>query len=393
MLGSNDVVTLRFHSFFAALLTITGLSTSPGAQAGPRVVFTIDVESNQTYSLPQQVDPVCQDGSACGLMEIARMLKNRGLAGTFFLNIYEYPRWGENAMRDIAVNLQAAGQDVALHTHPESAYDPARSEMYQYSLEEQTSIIRDGVRLLTAWTGRPVVAHRAGNYSADERTLEALRRNGLRVDSSFFWGNPGHRLDGLGLLRNFPSTLGSLTEIPVSVYVREERPQFLNNLFAPVATVRKIDADWFIDEQEARSAIDAIAEAAPPVIVVFLHGFSLMAEQSGDGVPKADGHSRDILLAILDRVKEKRLEVVTMRDIAEWKTIAAPSPDQDIVPRVTVRVGLHRYLWHRLRAEGTGAMVASAVLLTFVFGAAGLIAARRWRSGRNSTTRSNISRQ
>jgi peptidoglycan/xylan/chitin deacetylase (PgdA/CDA1 family) len=386
-------VTLRFCRSFAALLIIAGLSTSPGAHAGPRVVFTIDVESNQTYSLPRQLDAVCQDGSACGLMEIARTLKNRGLAGTFFLNIYEYPRWGEVAMRDIAVKLQAAGQDVALHTHPETVYDPARSEMFQYSLEEQTSIIRDGVRLLAAWTGRPVVAHRAGGYSADYRTLESLKRNGLRVDSSFFWGHPSNHPNRLGLLRNLPSPLGSLTEIPVSVYVREERPQFLNSLFAPVATVRKIDANWFIDEQEARSAIDAIAEVAPPVIVVFLHSFSFLAEQGGDGVPKADRHSRDILAAILDHVKEKRLEVVTMRDIAEWKTLAAPSPDQDIVPKVTVRVGLHRYLWHRLRAEWTGAMVVSAVLLTFVFGGAGLIAARRWRSGRNSTTRSNVSRQ
>jgi peptidoglycan/xylan/chitin deacetylase (PgdA/CDA1 family) len=386
-------VALRIHHFFATLLTIAGLSASAGAQAGPRVVFTIDVESNQTYSLPQQVDAVCQDGSACGLMEIARMLKNRGLAGTFFLNIYEYPRWGEAALRDIAVKLQVAGQDIALHTHPESAYDPARSEMHQYSLEEQTSIIRDGVGLLTAWTGRPVVAHRAGNYSADARTLKALKRIGIRVDSSFFWRNPGHRLDELGLSRNFPSPLGSLTEIPVTVYTRVERPRFLGNLLAPVTTVRKIDADAFIDEQEARSAIDAIVEVGPPVIVVFLHSFSFLAEQGGDGVPKADGHSRDILRAILDHVNEKRLEVVTMRDIAEWKTVTPTTRDRDIVPSVTVRVGLHRYLWHRLRAEGTGAMVVSAVLLTCVFGGAGLIAARRWRSGRKSTTRSDLSQQ
>jgi len=326
-------------------------------------------------------------------MEIARMLKNRGLAGTFFLNIYEYPRWGEAAMRGIAVKLQAAGQDVALHTHPETVYDPARSEMFQYSLEEQTSIIRDGVRLLTAWTGRPVVAHRAGGYSADDRTLESLNRNGLRVDSSFFWEHPSSHLNGLGLFRNLPSYTSRLTEIPVTVYMREERPRLLGNLLAPVTTVRKIDDNWFIDEQEARSAIDAIAEAAPPVIVVFLHSFSLLAEQGGGGEPKADNHSRDILRAIIDHVHEKRFEVVTMRDIAEWKTVAVPSRDQDIVPKVTVRVGLHRYLWHRLRAEGTGAMVVSAALLTFVFGGAGLLAGRRWRSGRNSAAPSNVSRQ
>lgn len=383
-------MTQRFHHFFAALLTITDLFTSPGAQAGPRVVFSVDVESNPTYALPKQLDAVCQDGSACGLMEIVRMLKNSGVSGTFFLNVYELPRWGDATMRDIAVKLQAAGQDVALHTHPETAYDSARSEMYQYTLDEQSSIIRDGVRHLAGWTGRPVVAHRAGDYSADEHTLEALKRNGIHVDSSFFWGHPSNRLDGLGLSRNLPSPLGQLTEIPVTVYAREERPRLLGNLFAPVTTIRKIDADWFIDEQEARSAIDAVAETNSPIIVVFLHSFSFLGEQVGGGTPKLNSHSRDILRAILDHVREKKFEVVTMRDIAEWKSVAAPSPDQDIVPKVTVQVGLHRYFWHRVRAAKTGPTFVSVILLAFVFGGVGLIAIRRWRSGRNSANPPDI---
>ncbi len=37
------------------------------------------------------------------------MLQQRRMAGTFFLNVYEYQSWGEAAMRDIAVKLQAAG--------------------------------------------------------------------------------------------------------------------------------------------------------------------------------------------------------------------------------------------------------------------------------------------
>src|SRR5204863_1434 len=35
------------------------------------VVFTVDVESNETFQLPDQLDAMCKDGSACGLMEIA----------------------------------------------------------------------------------------------------------------------------------------------------------------------------------------------------------------------------------------------------------------------------------------------------------------------------------
>ena len=120
------------------------------------VVFTVDVESNETFQLPDQLDAMCKDGSACGLMEIARLLEERGWSGTFFLNVFEHRQWGETTMRNLAVRLQAAGQDVALHTHPQWGYDPARSFMNQYSLDEQTAIVRDGVRLLQTWTGRPV---------------------------------------------------------------------------------------------------------------------------------------------------------------------------------------------------------------------------------------------
>ena len=96
----------------AVIATASVLSSPAGVQAAPRVVVTVDVESNDSFPLPRQAEAVCKDGSACGLMEVARLLRTRGLAGTFFLNVYEYPRWGESAIRDIAVKLQAAGQDV-----------------------------------------------------------------------------------------------------------------------------------------------------------------------------------------------------------------------------------------------------------------------------------------
>lgn len=341
-----------------------------------QVVFTVDVESNQFFPLPQQIGAVCMDGSACGLMEIVRMLDERGLAGTFFLNVYEHRSWGEAAMRDIAARLQAAGQDVALHTHPQWAYDPLRPGMHQYSPDEQTSIIEEGVRLLTEWTGRPVVAHRAGDYSADEHTLEALERNGLRLDSSLFWGNPRSRLNGLGLPPNLPSSIGRITEIPVTVYEREKRSRIFGDVFPSVVSVRKIDADWFIDEEEARSAIDAVIEAELPFLVVFLHSFSFLAGSGQGAAPVADSQTKAIFRAILDRVTAKRLPVATMRDLAGYEA-AATSHDKHPVPRVTVRVGLHRYVWHLLRAGGTGAVAMGAIVLLFLAGGAWLLVARR----------------
>ena len=181
------------------------LAVTSSAAAGTRVVFTVDVESNERFGLPDQINAVCEDGSACGLMAIVRMLEARRWPGTFFLDVYEHRQWGEAAMRNIAVGLQYAGQDVALHTHPQWAYDPSRWAMHQYSVDEQTTIVRDGMRLLERWTGLPVVAHRAGAYAADERTLIALQRNGVLIDSSSLLAAPHQPVsDALGLPRNWP---------------------------------------------------------------------------------------------------------------------------------------------------------------------------------------------
>src|SRR5690349_18642486 len=140
----------RFIVVFAVVGALA--ACAPTASAGTKVVVTIDVESNATYRLPDQVDAVCADGSSCGLMEIARLLNERGWSGTFFLNVYEHPLWGQPAMRQIAVRLMNAHQDLGLHTHPDTMYDRSRPEMYEYSLDEQTAIVRDGMILLESWT-------------------------------------------------------------------------------------------------------------------------------------------------------------------------------------------------------------------------------------------------
>jgi peptidoglycan/xylan/chitin deacetylase (PgdA/CDA1 family) len=311
-------------------------------------------------------------------MEIVRLLEERKWAGTFFLNVYEQRQIGEDAMRAIARRLQDAHQDIALHTHPDAAYDPARSEMYEYSLDEQTTIIADGVRMLRSWTGQPVVAHRAGAYSADARTLVALQRNGIRLDSSRFWGNSNSRLSDLGLPRNLPGWHSGVLEIPVTVYLRQDRPVMTGSMFAPVTTVRKIDAAWFFNQDEMRSAIDAAVKADVPVLVIFLHSFSFIAAR-GDAAPVADPAVRAMFTAIMDEVAQRRLAVVSMRDLADGGMTSVAATVQDIVPEVEVRIGWPRYAWRqvkgasrvRVAAAGGGALVLVAVGL--------LLTARRLR--------------
>ena len=103
-------------------------------------------------------------------------------------------------------------------------------------------------------------------------------------------------------------------------------------------------------------------------------------------MPSPDQRARDNLQAILDHLIEKHLQFVTMREIAESPTLVAATLDQDIVPRVAVQVGLHRYLWHRLRMAGAGVLIIGCVLLTFLAAVVMLIVLR-WRRRKWSAAR------
>jgi peptidoglycan/xylan/chitin deacetylase (PgdA/CDA1 family) len=350
------------------------LAVAAPASAGTRVVFTIDVESNETYTLPEQVDAVCADRAPCGLMQIARLLQDRGWSGTFFLNAYEERQFGAQKMRDIALRLQRLGHDVELHTHPDAAYDPKRHEMYEYSLDEQTTIVRDGVRLLEGWTGQPVVAHRAGAYSADENTLIALERNGIQLDSSLFWEYPKSKLNALPLPRNSPGVYRSVLELPVTAYTREDRPGLLPTLFAPIAVVRKLDVNWAVNAKEMQDAIDAAVQADLPVVVIFLHSFSFMSTKTDNGAEVAPV-ALDAFRRILDHVGAARLPVASMRQLAADPALRANTA-ADPALRVTVDLSLPQYVWHRMK--GSAPFTAATTAAFGVLALAVVLATRRY---------------
>lgn len=349
--------------FVPALALIALLGGAP-LGASPAVIVTVDVETTKGLPLPSQANAQCANGEDCGLNRITRVLRERGLRATFFLNVYEYKKWGEPALRGIANQLQAGGHDVELHTHPQWAYDPGRPLMYTYSPAEQTRIIDDGIRLLEAWTGQPVLAHRGGAYSADKDTIDILAKRGVVIDSSLFLGHPYSQLNGLGLADNLPSNVGSVVEIPVTVYWRDEHPTFLAELIPPLSAIRKFDVNSFSDEDEAASAMNAAVDARLPYVVVFLHSFSFI---DGTGtVPTSDAKAERVFERILDFAKQHDLRVVTMRELA-----AAPGAIArgavDIVPHVEISVPLYRYVEHSTHAAvnrfGVGRSLALGIAL------------------------------
>jgi hypothetical protein len=373
---------MRASSAITVIVAWTLATAAPAAGATrPRVIVTIDVESNEQYTLPEQVDAVCE-GTPCGVMEIARQLQARGWSGTFFLNVYEHKRFGAEKLKEIALRLQRAGQDVELHTHPQDAYDVARWGMHQYSLDEQTAIVRDGVRLLESWIGQPVVAHRAGAYSANENTLTALERSGILLDSSVFWQNENNHFGSIPFLRNRPTLRGRVLEIPITVYERDDVPGWLDGVTPPSTSVRKIDADWFVTEAEMHSAIDKMVSAQPPTLVLFLHSFSLMSEKPVAGKPMLDRHSVDMFQGMLDRVAAASLPVVPMRTLAVDDVVREAAGD-DVVPRVTLPVSMPVYAWHWIKLVDRRALGVGVGLAGILIGYGAFTVVYRQRRGKH----------
>lgn len=344
-----------------ALAAIAQLLPAAAAASGPAVIITVDVESTETLALPKQVDAVCSGKIPCGLNHIQSMLRHSGYPATYFLNVYEYKSWGEDELRSIARELSSGGNDVALHTHPQWAYDRNRPYMYSYDLAEQTRIISDGKRLLEAWTGTPVTSHRGGAYSADRNTIVALARHGIHVDSSLFFGQPNSRLNGLGLPRNLPSIIDGVTEIPVTVYDRLQTSQAFPSLLPVVPAIGKIDVDSIQTPQEAAAAIQAVTQAHIPYIILFLHSYSFIDAPKGHaGTLRADTTSIAVFQAMLDAIRDQGLRVVTMRDVADSLPIQTGTA-RDALPKVTVPVPELRYLARLWRSWTPARQLATVV--------------------------------
>lgn len=202
-----------------------------------KVLITIDTETHpiagkwkqDRFAADMKRDVYGQiDDHAVGLeYQLATLLKH-GLKGSFMVEslFAAVPEVGEQPLRDIVGAIMAGGHDVQLHPHPEwIPYVPDLNVPYcshllsKYSLAEQEAIIRYAtLRLEQAAAPRPV-AFRAAGFAANPDTLLALKKCGIRYDSSYNRSYLGDKCS-----QPEPKFVGHLTdydgvqELPVAVF-------------------------------------------------------------------------------------------------------------------------------------------------------------------------------
>jgi polysaccharide deacetylase len=308
-----------------------------------RFLFTIDTEISMGGSAR---DPSLRPVGAarriwgetasgpCGITRFMDVFEAHGMKGVFFFEPVARRIVGEDDLADAARAIADRGHDVELHVHPEFDADLHRVQrgeaktpaamLHAHPLEAQRRYIRESAAAIERWTKRRPIAFRAGGYSADETTLEALKAEGMFVDSSYnAWANE-RRLSGFARtprLNDAAMIEGGILEVPVTNLVAR----------GPLGGLRPFELSA-LSASEMIAALDQLHESGARTVCAVTHSFRLVRTtnvQYTDAVPDlVNLHRLEALCRHLS-ANPDRFKVVTFRDLPfeRWRGLGpAPEP-------------------------------------------------------------------
>lgn len=265
------------------------------------LIITIDVETPQTPFFnglikKNAMELKTPDGDV-GTSWILNELNKRGLKGVFYVNAYEKAKWGEKEIASLCKNITKQGHEVGLHTHPAWMYDVKRPHMWQYSLNEQINIIKQGKSLIENWVdGYKVVSHRAGAYGLNTDTLKALKKNNIFIDSSMFYSHPNCKVTWNKNLLNLKD---NVLEIPVTGFIRKKQLTISNIPVYKKDNFVKTDIDW-TTRDEIVNYISSTKDKEINILNLFMHSYSFVKYNDDYSRFEIDHNDMQRLRDILD---------------------------------------------------------------------------------------------
>ncbi len=234
------------------------------------IIISIDTEASTYNKMPLNLEDMVYGrigDKYYGIEKIMDICDEYSVKATFFVDVYEFKHFGEQAMKDICLLVKGRGHDVQLHTHPFWAYDRSRGHMALYSLAEQKKIISEGKELIYKWLNEYPIAHRGGDFGVDYNTLIALKENKIPIDSSMLYQWPLCELNTPILTINAASNYDGVVEIPMTVYsyFKYKGHQFTRAF--------DINANIYA---EIKKAVDNALVCNLKIIVLCLHSFSFV---------------------------------------------------------------------------------------------------------------------
>ncbi len=324
-------------------------------------IFTVDVETRTHGECGQDVLGVLPGYRGhFGVEKIMDLLEEHHARATFFLNVYEIAKHGDEVMSRAATMIHSRGHDLELHTHPRPMYE--FYGMSHASLGEQKSILERGISLLDGWTGKRALVHRSGAFSVNADTLLAAAAVGMLADCSLSPGS--HALAPLVAelgATNVVQRVGGVWEIPVTCFdqVRIGRwhsRRILDIEGCSLAEIKHV-VRWAIRQRL-------------PTVCILMHSFSL----SRHGKPNSRVIRRlSALLAWLSEREDIQISTVEQvcRELDTASSATAPPPQ---IPKTGALLTWGRAVqscndgWKNLLVSiiGAGILVVLTVALVFL---------------------------
>jgi hypothetical protein len=210
-------------------------------------------------------------GENYGLDRFIELLGKYNIKATFFVDVYSVRTEYRDNLIKICKKLAQADHDLQLHTHPNGMFDNKRGCMKEYSLDEQVEIIARGKEIFKEWFGIIPMAHRAGDWGADNNTLVALKRNNFLADCSMFHKWPQCGLNSSLFTKNKVVDSGGILEIPATVFSCVGM-----GLFSPFRLL-STDGNAYA---EVNHILNKMIQAGIPLVTSVYHSFSFLKYNS-----------------------------------------------------------------------------------------------------------------
>lgn len=309
------------------------------------ILTTVDVENPQTPLF----DGKCQENTiwnkkerSSGLLQILKIMTNLNLKATFFVNVFEEFVWGKGVMSNICKEISVAGGDVQLHIHPVWLYNKSKKHLWQYSLDEQIKIIKNGKGLLKEWTGEYPVSHRAGAYGFNEDSIKALCTNDIPIDSSMFYNHPNCKVTWT---KNKVVEKKGIIEIPVTGFYRNSCWKIGSKRLKINQRFIKTDIDWATLD-ELKYFVEKAKKHDIRVMNLFMHSYSLLKFDQNFSNAEPDSEAVNKLDEFLSFVStDPQIKIITIREFYKmYQKNSEQFIGSDYIPQIEKTVSFRRII-------------------------------------------------
>ncbi len=221
--------------------------------------------------------------NSAGVREMSAIADEFGAKHIFFVDFCAPFESELEKTKEIAIWLDAHGQDVQLHTHPEMLSESFFKSinlqkrprfMNLYNKEKNLKIIEYFSKLLEETLNKPVLAHRAGSFRWNANTLRALKVCNIPLSFNNSYKNYVTERNPYSIKSFSPFYWNNgLIEIPVTE--KQIFPFYKDNLWT---SLQFPPTKYFKYRSKLTSWIPYSVDKSSPFLVSLIHSWSLLDE-------------------------------------------------------------------------------------------------------------------